>query len=50
MIAQIIGWFCLVLFALQFCFGWMHPEYKDLRKTIFIDNTLLLIAAAICFK
>lgn len=50
MIAQIIGWFCLMLFVIQFCLGWAHPDYKELRKTLYIDNTLLLIAAAICFK
>lgn len=51
MIVQIIGWFCLVMFFLHFT---VVPFYiKDnhiYRAANWIDSTLLLICAAICFK
>lgn len=50
MIVQIIGWFCLILFCIQFTLCSFMPSFKELKGFYIIDNSLLLIAAAICFK
>lgn len=50
MIVQIIGYGSLLLFILQFFLTPLLPNYKEIRGYYIIDNSLLLIAAAICFK
>lgn len=50
MIVQIIGCIALVLFVSQFLFEPFIPKNDEVRGFYIIDNSLLLIAAAICFK
>lgn len=52
MIVQIIGGLAVGLFCLQFCLAptIFNETYEKYKGYIIIDNTLLLICAAICFK
>ena len=51
MIVIIIGYLALTLFTLQFCFSsYSYTNYDTIRGYVLVDNTLLLICAAICFK
>ena len=54
MMTQIIGWAAIFFFVLQFFIQntkAFDRGNSEIRKSIWtIDNTLLLIVAAICFK